>query len=267
MNTLQQKEFEILVQFDEICKQHDIKYVLYAGTLLGSIRHQGFIPWDDDIDVAMTRSEYNKFTQIFNNQFGLILQSDDTVPYYYHAHSKLRNNSLSIKEDVSKTQRNQVGPWIDLFIYDNIPNDLLDRQNHFFEVQKVNEKLRKKLFIKANDVDKGLKYFTKKLIQTYNEVFHPLFISLKNLFNKRQELIEKYNDVDTNELGIPAFYKNYSNYQTTFMKKESFINTSVGVFEGLEFPIPENYDECLTIMYGDYMKIPEEHERIVHNLI
>ena len=266
MNALQEKEFEILKQFDTICKEHGIQYVLYAGTLLGAIRHKGFIPWDDDIDIAMTRPEYEKFEKIFDHQFGLRLQSDTRLPYYYHAHAKLRNNSMEIYEDVSRTQRDQKGPWIDLFIYDNIPDKQIDRVNHFLEVNKVNEKIRKKLFLKANEIDKGLKYVVKKVLQTYNELFHRFFFTLPKLFKKRTELLTKYNDQETKELGIASFYNTYDYYQTTFMKKESFTNITTAIFEGEEFPVPANYDECLTVMYGDYMKIPEEHEQVTHNI-
>lgn len=267
MNQLQQAEFEILKDFDAFCKKHDIKYMLYAGTLLGAVRHQGFIPWDDDIDICMTREEYERFEKLYlDSDEKNILQTQFNVPFYYNVHSKLRNHSLPVKENTSKTQRDQIGPWIDLFQYDNIPDDPKERLDHFNEVKKVNQILRNLLFTKAEHTN-GLKGKIKKAVQVINEKLYRTYFFIPYLVRKRHKLLTKYNHIETEYRGIPAFYKNYHEYETTFIKNESFNHFIDVTFEIDEFPGPKNYDECLTTMYGDYMTIPKVEDQVRHDII
>jgi len=94
LRDIQLTQLEILLEFDRICKKHRIQYHLFAGTLLGAVRHKGFIPWDDDIDVCMLRSEYDRFLSVYTTELAdaYFLQNSYTDPSYYNIFSRIRKN-------------------------------------------------------------------------------------------------------------------------------------------------------------------------------
>lgn len=119
---VQRLELEILLEFDRICKKHGMKYQLYAGTLIGAIRHEGFIPWDDDIDVCMLRSEYDKFLSWveieLNNKY--FFQTYKTDLNYINKFAKIRRNGTLFVEKSVKDLEIHHGVYIDIFALDNI---------------------------------------------------------------------------------------------------------------------------------------------------
>lgn len=191
MNDLQKAEFNILKYFDQFTKKHNLDYFLYAGTLLGSIRHKGFIPWDDDIDVGMKRDEFGKFESLFLNsnykEDGYIYQSRKVYPFQALPISKIRSKEIEMIERMPKTQKGNYGPWIDIFPFDNIPDDPKLRIDQYNKVNFYNNLIKKLLLIQVEPNDRGIKKTVKRIVQRMNEKLHPLYflclIYLKSAMN------------------------------------------------------------------------------------
>lgn len=264
MNKLQQEELNVLVEFDRICRKHDIIYSLSSGTLLGSIRHHGFIPWDDDIDVNMSRSEFNRFEKIVLEELDkdFFYQSFDTEKDHYHAFSKIRSNKVELVEKSTEYLNINHGVWIDIFPYDNIPDDITLRDEQKKEVGFYNKLISLFVYTFVTDEDKGKKRIIKNIFYHLNRIFYRVNFLLPSLYKKRQYWIEKYNNEKTEYANMLVFNYNDAIYKSTFIRNEVLDSVTSGVFEGHEFLIPTAYDEILTSNYGDYMQLPPESERV-----
>lgn len=272
MNELQQAEFNILKYFDRFAKENDIPYFLYAGTLLGAIRHEGFIPWDDDIDAGLLRSDFEDFEQKFMDssykEDGYIYQTRKIYPFQTFEISKIRSNELNMTERMPKTQKGNHGPWIDIFPFDNIPDDEEKRQEQYKKVTFYNSILKKFLMIQVEPEDKGIKKILKKIIQWTNETFHQFYFFLPYIFRKRYEWMTKYNDIETNYAADISYmyYKDFNDFSKRFFKKEDLKTLTTATFENKLFNIPQNYDEILSTHYGDYMTLPKKEDRKIHKI-
>ena len=137
LKKLKETELEILIELDRICKKHNIKYSLTGGTLLGAIRHNGFIPWDDDIDIDMTRKDYNKFREIQKTELDskrFYLDCIETKENCGMLYAKLkRKDSIYIESSSNRDEKEQ-NIWIDIFPIDNISNNKLIRKYLIYKV-------------------------------------------------------------------------------------------------------------------------------------
>lgn len=272
MNTLQKEEYKILEYFDNFAQEKNLQYILYSGTMLGAVRHEGFIPWDDDIDVAMRRKEYDKFEQLFINhnyqKEDYTYQSRRLNPYQVLPFSKIRSKKLNIIERSPKTQKGNYGPWIDIFPLDNIPNDIKAQKDQYKKVSFYNGLLKKFLLIQVEPQDKGIKRKLKNIIQKTNEKFYKYYFFLPYLFRKRDEYMTMYNDTETDFVADLSYiyYKNYDEYSKFIMPSKDLDKLIKVKFENNYFNIPENFDGILERNYGDYMTIPSESERKVHKI-
>src|SRR5699024_5455265 len=127
LRKLQLTQLEILIEFDRICRENDLKYQIHYGTLLGAVRHKGFIPWDDDIDVGMLREDYNIFLKLANEKINnkYFIQNHKTDPEYIHSFTRItKNNTVSMQNTYSEIDMHQ-GIFIDVFPLDKIQNDTL----------------------------------------------------------------------------------------------------------------------------------------------
>lgn len=125
LETLQNTEYEILCAIDLFCKVNGIRYSLYGGTLIGAVRHQGFIPWDDDIDIVMLRDQYTKFCESWkaNPISGYYLENYETDFYTQNTHTKIRKNGTVLLSDVEDESIGHHGIWIDIFVMDKVSED------------------------------------------------------------------------------------------------------------------------------------------------
>lgn len=272
MNELQKEDYEILKYFKRFAKENEIDYFLYAGTLLGSVRHKGFIPWDDDIDIGMLRKDFDEFEKKFINSNyesdNLIYMSRKLYPYNIQPFSKIRSKKLKIKERMPATQKGNYGPWIDLFPFDNIPDDPKKRIKQYRKVTFYNNILKKIMLFQVVPENKGIKRSVKTVMQKINEKIYPLYFFVPYLYKKRDEHMTKYNNEETSSVADLSFlyYENYEDYCRHIFKKEYVKDLIEGQFETEKFKIPRNYDAILTIMYDDYMVLPPESERKTHNI-
>ena len=129
LRQLQLIQLEILKFFDNFCREHNLKYSLYAGSLLGAIRHHAFIPWDDDLDVCMSRFEYDRFIALWNQSppGGYILQNKENSPGYWQSFSKIRKDHTTFLQEEREAGKYHTGIFLDIFPLDRIPNGKLKR--------------------------------------------------------------------------------------------------------------------------------------------
>ena len=129
LRTLQLTQLEILKVFDAFCREHDLKYSLYAGSLLGAVRHQGFIPWDDDLDVCMDRGDYDRFPELWqqNPVEGYVLQNKENSKYFDQSFTKLRKDHTTFLQDEWEIGNHHTGIFLDVFPIDRIPNGKRNR--------------------------------------------------------------------------------------------------------------------------------------------
>ena len=260
LKKIQAIELDILKSFDKICKKNKLKYVLTGGTLIGAIRHNGFIPWDDDIDIAMPRNDYNKFIKIQKKELNkekYYFQSIETEEKYSSVGAKIRRKNSVYKETLSSISRENQGIWIDIFPIDNISDNKISA---FFTFTKMfYYKMLLSYKLKNNPTTDSL---PKKILLSIIKL-NSNFYSLKKLKKKYFKLITKTNKKET---------KNVINFGGVYLLKEKvpreFINNiTTHQFEDEKFNIPKNYDEYLTHIYGDYMQLPPKEKRKSNHFI
>lgn len=260
LRKVQLSELEILEEIDRICKKHNIKYFLCGGTLLGAVRHKGFIPWDDDIDIGMLRKDYNKFIKVSSqelcNRFILDCYKTNKKVWYSYAKLKLRN-TIYLEKTIKNYDINH-GMWVDIFPYDNVNkyNGILQRicfKNMRFWQAVI---LIKTGLVNFTNFAKQHKYMVKVIKIIFKLLPLRLLLLLSNMFvsiNRNEN--SKY---------ITQYTGNLSMKKETQLRNDVFPLSKIK-FEGKEFFCPREYDNVLKNAYGDYMKIPKEEDRITHN--
>lgn len=251
---------KILKEVHKICEENNIKYFLSDGTLIGAIRHQGFIPWDDDLDIGMLREDYEKFCkiapQILSENF--ILQNFQTDKGYGLQFGKvILKNTVWIEKVAKNTNRQWSGIYIDIFPYDNITENkkmqkLINRLYIFIQ-GLILIKFKYINISNYESMAKKLKYVLKKIYLC--TISKKLLIYIrdsicKRYLNKSKTLVTKYGG---------NFYKNQNPYN--FYKDLTLQN-----FEDTSFYIPKNYDKILKNLYGNYMDIPPIEKQRQHGI-
>lgn len=130
LRQLQLTMLETLKVFDAFCRKHKIRYSLYAGSLLGAVRHQGFIPWDDDLDVCMSRAEYDRFIALWQQEHpeGYLLQNKENTPAYWQSFAKLRKDHTTFLQEEREAGKYHTGIFLDIFPLDRMPHGKLARK-------------------------------------------------------------------------------------------------------------------------------------------
>lgn len=237
---------EMLCEFDRICRKFDIKYSLFAGTLLGAVRHKGFIPWDDDVDVIMARQEYEKFMQLAPDEINsdkFYLQSEYSKhwPMFF---SKLRlNGTACIERYHPRDFKTHMGVYIDIFPCDNLSdNPIVKKLQFYFSKVVIAKSLGKRGYITDSVIKKIFMVFSKTI------PYKPLWRFAVNKKNRESEYVH-------------AFFGAAQKYEKSVFKREWIENTALMKFENYEFPCSKHYDELLTHLYGDYMTPLDESKR------
>lgn len=237
---------DLLEKLDSICSQHKIPYMLFAGTMLGAVRHNGFIPWDDDIDVVMLREDYEKFLSIAQSEtdgtrYYTQCELSEHWPMYF---SKLRlNNTTCLEKYHPKDLLIHQGVYIDIFPCDNASNSVFVRKLQFFCSKIMIAKCLDKRGYETKSKGKKAFMLASKLLP----------FKLINRFSRLPKHKEtKY---------VHTFYGGSSKLGKSVYPREWLKNIKKVDFEGRKLPISENYDEFLTLLYGDYMTLPKPEDR------
>ena len=253
LRKVQMVELEILKYFDSFCKEHDLHYSLSGGTLIGAIRHKGFIPWDDDVDCMMSREDYERMFEIWDkyaDKEHFFLQRKDNDGGFSQSFAKIRmNNTLYLQENEPKGKYNQ-GLFIDIMPADRYPNGKLAQFDF-----KLNFLFYQLYTREYPPVKNG---GAVKLISNII-----LFIVPKSLRPKLRKMhlkhITKYNgDKSLRYISIETFDSIHRLYSPDVL--DSFIDVD---FEDTKLSVTSKWEEILTVGYGDYMQLPPEEDRVL----
>lgn len=240
----QLRMFEMLQYIDTVCKNHGIRYWLCSGTLLGAVRHGGFIPWDDDVDIEMLREDYRKFVKVMATEAlcgKYVLQNHDTDSNYFAPYGKLRDLHSYIKEEnTNDLYYKYKGCYIDVFV--------LEPSSSFF-LSRLGSAVLGVLLYRTNPV---LKYGLLRRI--YYACAYPL---VYNIIFPILRLLSKYGAKGRMRLALGSFFFKSRD-------KKDIFPLQAQKFEGSLFPVPGKYDNYLRKIYGDYMKLPDLDKLIKH---
>ena len=236
LEALWQHEIKILDEIDRICKKHNITYFIMWGTLIGAVRHKGFIPWDDDIDLSFPYKDYKKFLKVAKKELSeeFFLQTSKSDKYHptYFAKLRLNNTAFYSKEDTNLKKHH--GIFVDLLpLYNaNNPPSALTKAK-----RKIGHILTNSVHGKRENKPIGNSYI-KKLPDG-------LLFRLRDLF-------------------LNTHGKKFYSWGFYF-DHEDFLPATELEFCGKKYPAPKNYDKVLTTIYGDYMKLPPKEKQVAHN--
>lgn len=239
LRNLQLRMISMLSYFDDFCKKNNIKYWLSSGTCLGAVRHGGFIPWDDDLDIEMMVEDYKKLVSLrnkFENK-DFILQDHVTDPEYISPHGKLRDKNSELKEIHNRdTYFKYKGVFIDIFV----------REHGSFISTRIAHIAQYFSYTLTNIKNRHIRRFTKEIVyKAMHSILFPILHGL-NRFNGEKDFLRHC-------LGC-SFYKTIEQNGLFPLKKLRF--------ENREYPVPGNYNSYLKRLYGNYMKLPDDLDNL-----
>lgn len=239
-----------LTAFDSYCRSHGIRYSLCGGTLIGAVRHKGFIPWDDDIDIMMTRTAYNQLTDswLIDPLPGYTLLTDRTANHAYAGESGkwYADDTAPLHAD----NEYDLGLFLDIFVADALPNDEKEASAHFHKVHSLGKR-----FHTAN----------KRKHRTFWKLFFRICPALfpDRLYRELEKELSRY--ADTNCETLAFLLGSGKDIRRERIPRRYFDRYTELLFEGRSFPVIEEYDSYLRHYYGDYMRLPPEKERISYH--
>ena len=256
LRELQLRETELLDEFVRICSKHGLRYCIIAGTLLGAVRHQGFIPWDDDVDVAMPREDYDRFAALCAQELDgrFFYQNSDTDSHYFLTYAKLRRNDTFVYEERFRDSRFHKGVFLDIFPLDFCPKPGLVCHFLFNVLAVMNYR---------GQIDSGEAYvpyeeLIGKLGYTVLRVFSP-----RGLVRLRRVLVRLSARLSNGQY-IASYSGAYGYYRDVY-PSERYLQTEPVTFEGKTYLAPSCPDEVLAQIFGeDYMQLPPPEKRTAH---
>ncbi len=264
----QKTSLELLKAFIKICEKYNLRYYIGGGTMLGAIRHKGFIPWDDDVDIDMPRKDYQKFLELADD---ILKQYPDYEIINYYRHNgvinyiRFGNKRLKLKYKVGITPYDSL-LWMDIVPIDGVPNNAFLRKLHIYRLKLLKGmyylSILKNGEVADNTKVKNKRKWYKKLIVFIGKNF-PVekFVKCDTWIKKYDKALIKYSFEDCKMAGtLMSYHKEKSIFPVKWYGKGTKYQ-----FEDIEVIGVDNYDEWLTQLYGDYMKLPDEKDRTGHD--
>jgi lipopolysaccharide cholinephosphotransferase len=254
LEQIRQEQLNILKDIHEFCNENNIAYFLTYGTLLGAVRHKGYIPWDDDIDIMMPKPDYDKFISLYNRKNGnyevINIDIDKDFPYPI---AKVQNPNTRLIEYASI--KYNIGVNIDVFPIGGLPDNPKERKRHLNQLMICRNLLNIKTikFSSRREKSKTVLLLLLKLITC--------FIFRKTIVSRICKLHRKYNYEHSKEVLLLSFES-----ENRIFSKLMFEKFSYQEFEHNSFKIPCNYDLFLTKIYGGYMQLPPVENRKTHHV-
>lgn len=244
-------ELEILKWVDRFCRENELQYMLSAGTLLGAIRHKGFIPWDDDIDIVMPRKDYERFYAEFNTKnsnpnYRVISYREKTLIYPF---LKVVDTRTVVKEDFVNPKYGKTGVWVDVFPIDGIP-----QQKITYKYFRLLKHLHGIAVSDPKSAATSFRKYSKTILKVLFGNPDPYKIA-----RKYDEKAKSFPVVKNMPVGVLIW-----GYGRLEIMPYSYLETTEVEFEGNSFFASRMWDHYLTQIYGDYMKLPPLEKRIGH---
>lgn len=252
-------QLDLLSQFERLCKRHGLKYYADGGTLLGAVRHKGFIPWDDDIDVQMMSDDFEQFCKYAKSElsYPYFLQYWDTEKGFYPWHAKLRRSDTTCfsEWELKMNPEGNHGIFIDIFPLYNIPDGVIQ-----YKIQTIRLKILK-FFYECYEVDRAL---TKKRVRrTFKRFLAQMSWKVCSIITAPEKICSRYIKIASSEkrktrkIGVTTYTPGYRKYT---WERRFFEKTVELPFEDRTISAPYMYKERLTVQYGDWNKIVKNSE-------
>lgn len=248
-------ELNILKTIHAICEENKLKYYICGGTLLGAVRHNGFIPWDDDIDIMLFRDDYEKLIKILKNQnkYDWLNVLDSENDGYYYTFAKAVDNRTVAKMEDNLTEH---GLWVDIFPYDNLPDNAKKRKKYILKGYFY----RSIIMSMTTDFDSNSKIknrFIKRILKFYSN-----FLNREKFAKKYEKFSMKYKNINTKFVGcLFSPYKLRECFNREWFEKRKLFS-----FENEKFYGPADYDKFLSQLYGNYMELPPVEKQRDHKI-
>ena len=257
LKKLQQKELESLIYFDDFCKKHELRYFLLGGCVIGAIRHNGFIPWDDDIDVMMPRRDYERMLKLWkqheSNERFLMLTTDGNV-FTGNSFATLIDTSATMVKENQKDIDVPHGIVTDVFPLDGCPDGKLQRYLQYYHAMMYSLYITEVVPSKHGGAVKFISSILLKLVPSRER--------RTKIWKKHERKMTRYafntHKKCTELCAGPHYMRNE-------YPQEAFKDVVYHEFEGLSVPIPQGYDAYLRMAFGDYMQLPPEDQQVPHH--
>lgn len=264
LKKLQTLELEILRDFNDLCDKYDIDYFGCGGTAIGAVRHGGFIPWDDDIDIGFLRKDYEKFLKVAEKEYGnkYSILNAEVDPGYPLMTSRWVLNGTSFKEECFKELDCNFGIFLDLFCFDNIPDDTKKMKKQmwrgWFWGKLMILLAIKKPTVYQQGITQKVIYFISYVMHYALKLFH---VSPEYLYKKAKKYATYYEEEKTKRV---AFMFDPTPF-TSIMNVEDVLPTKSMDYSGIKIRVPNHIEKYLEVRYGgNYMELPPEEKRHNH---
>lgn len=247
----------IAAEIDRVCRKNDIGYSLTGGSLIGAVRHRGFIPWDDDMDLAMLRGEYERFLTACETDLDprFELQTIRNDPVYPYGFGKVILKGTRIEMEGHEREAWQRGVFVDIFPMDNVPETKWRRKLHQGENYLWKKLLERKAGMKIGRGNRG-KYLVFSLLGMISRLY-----SFRGLARRLEKTMRRYQNADTKQVCNLGGMYGYDRECTQAAYYRDLMDVP---FEELRLKIIRSFDAYLTGVYGDYMTLPPENRRHTH---
>lgn len=256
LREIQLFELDILKDVHEFCVANNIRYSLAYGTLIGAIRHKGFIPWDDDIDIVMPRPDYDRFCRSYKSKAGYEIFAP-ALNNSYLGYARVCDFKKSQVLSIPWCTKSPTGIWIDIF-----PMDGLTAEENLRKVYKRLrhlEKQRMRIRLQIEAFSKPIPLYQKFLIMMRNALHGST--DIKKITDKYEKIITADDYEKSSHCGNRSILMDFPRDKHP---RSVFEHYETKEFEGLQLMVISEYDACLRAIYGDYMTPPPEEERVQH---
>lgn len=256
-------ELKIALEIKRVCDKNSIKYSLVGGSLIGAVRHKGFIPWDDDMDIGMLRSEYEKFIDACSYDLGdeFVLQNWDTDKYYNFRNSKIILKNTKLIQHGHEGSRAMNGIFVDVFPFDYVPENKLKRMRQAATNYVNNQLLMQKSHFPVNNSFSKLKLCCYQVIRIMST-----FFSRTWLIKTSKKSLMRYNGSMHTRKHLTNM-TGYYGYKKEILSAHLFSEYTTITFSGIELSVIKDYKVSLSTLYGDYMELPPVDKRRTHEFV